>query len=107
MSRYAFLDLIALRIARQLREAGVALQDIRNVVHYQQKRGYKNPLADAYLIVAGNGDVVEKTHDKLLTALRSPGQAYFVFALGEAVSEVEAIARTLKPPSRGKACAVA
>ena len=102
---YSFQDLVALRVARQLREAGVSLQGLRKAVSFLQKR-YKHPLAEAYLVVSGDGDVVVKSHEQLLSALRSPGQAYFVYALSEAVSELTAIARTLKAPTGGKASAV-
>lgn len=104
---YDFRDLVALRVAGQLREAGVALQGLRKVVEYLQKRGYERPLADAYLVVGQNGDVIEKSGAMLVSALQFPGQAYFVFALHDAVSELKTIARTLKPPTRGKACRVA
>lgn len=104
---YDFTDLVALRVAGQLRDAGVALQGLRKVVEYLQKRGYEKPLAEAYLVVGTNGDVIEKTGDQLVSALQHPGQAYFVFALHEAVRELKSVAKTLKPPSRGKACKVA
>lgn len=104
---YDFRDLVALRVAGQLREAGVALQGLRKVVEYLQKRGYERPLADAYLVVGQNGDVMEQSGAKLVSALKSPGQAYLVFALHDAVDELMSVAATLKPPSRGKACKVA
>jgi DNA-binding transcriptional MerR regulator len=104
---YDFRDLVAIRVAAQLRDAGIALQGLRRVVTYLQKLGYKRPLADAYLVVTGNGDVAVMKGSKMVSALRQAGQAYFVFALGETVKELKLIAAKLKPPSRGKACAVA
>lgn len=105
---YGFRDLVALRVAGQLRDAGITLQSLRRVVEFlQSKRRYSQPLSDAYLVITGNGDVAEKKGDTLISTLHQPGQAYFVFALGEAVNEMKAVAAKLKPPSRGKACAVA
>lgn len=49
---YAFADLVALRVVRQLREAGVPLQSIRRAVRYLQARA-ERPLGTLALIADG------------------------------------------------------
>jgi len=100
---YSFTDLVAMRVAAKLREAGVGSRELRKVVGYLQKIGYQNPLADAYLLVVHDGDVAVVEKSGLVSALKKPGQIYLVFALGEAVNELMDVASTLSPPTRGKA----
>lgn len=103
---YSFSDLVALSVARKLREAGINLKGLRKVVRYLQDRGYEHPLADAYLVAAGD-DVVVVSGEQLVSALKNPGQGYFVFALGETIGELKEVAGMLKRPTRGKASKVA
>jgi len=99
---YSFTDLIAMRVAAKLREAGVAPRELKKVVDYLQRKGYKHPLAHAYLLVH-NGDVAVVEKSGLVSALKSPGQVYLVFALGDAVSDLMAVAEKIERPTRGKA----
>lgn len=78
---YSFKDLIALRVARQLREAGVTLQALRKIVGSLKKRkGIESPLAETYLVTDGH-DVYEKHGEEVLSVLRQPGQGCFYFVL--------------------------
>jgi DNA-binding transcriptional MerR regulator len=78
---YNFQDLIALRVARQLREAGISLQALRKIVGFLRKRkGLASPLAETYLVTDGR-DVYEKQGDGVLSVLRQPGQGCFFFVL--------------------------
>src|SRR5947199_8214048 len=52
--KYAFNDLVALRVARELREAGISTQALRRVVaHLRSIEGLENPLAESRFIVVG------------------------------------------------------
>src|SRR3954452_19345323 len=52
--RYYFSDLLALRVARELREAGVSTQSLRRIVDFlRTRRGLTNPVAECRLIVTG------------------------------------------------------
>ena len=52
--RYSFSDLLALRVARELREAGVSTQSLRRVVEFlRTRKGLRHPLAECRLIVTG------------------------------------------------------
>ena len=87
---YNFQDLIALRVARQLREAGISLQALRKIVRFLRKhKGLSSPLAETYLVTDGH-DVFEKQGDAVLSVLRQPGQRcfYFVLDLSRTVAEL-------------------
>src|SRR6266852_37189 len=53
--RYSFSDLLALRVARELREAGISTQSLRRIVEFlRTRKSWNNPLADCHLIVTGS-----------------------------------------------------
>jgi DNA-binding transcriptional MerR regulator len=87
---YSFTDIVALRVARQLREAGVSLQALRKVVErLREKDRLNTPLADAYLLTDGT-EVYERRGDEVLALLQRPGQGclWFVVDLAGAVNEL-------------------
>lgn len=88
---YTFSDLVALRVANQLRDAGVSLQALRRIVKYLQKKdGIENPLGVKMLVAIGD-DVYEiKDQKELYSVLRQPGQGAFKYVLDieEAIREV-------------------
>lgn len=78
---YSFRDLVALRVAAQLRDAGISLQSLRKVVAVlRDMRSLENPLAETYLITNGH-DVFEKRGDEVMSVLRQPGQSVFSFVI--------------------------
>jgi DNA-binding transcriptional MerR regulator len=78
--RYSFSDLLALRVARELREAGVSTQSLRRVVDFlQTRKGLANPAKECRLIVTGLDVQVATTPEKLISALRKPAQTSFAF----------------------------
>jgi DNA-binding transcriptional MerR regulator len=108
--RYAFADLVALRAAKQLRDAGIGLDKLQKVVDYLRKRkGYQNPLADAYLVSTTDGDVLEKTERDLISLIKSPGQHLFLWVLDlkTMVNGLQADVLKLEKPKRGPASQVA
>ncbi len=88
---WSFEDLVALRVAGHLREAGISLQALRRVIAHLRGRTPPASLANTYLVSNGH-DVFERSGDELISALRSPGQRVFawVIDLGAVVEEVEA-----------------
>ena len=108
--RYSFADLVALRAAKQLRDAGISLDRLQNAVDYLRKRkGFQNPLADAFLISTPDGDVLEKTEKDLISLIKTPGQRLFLWVLdlGTIVSELHNDVKKLERPKRGPASRVA
>src|SRR6516162_308397 len=103
--RYSFSDLLALRVARELREAGVSTRSLRRVVEFlRTKKGLTNPLAECRLIVTGTDVQVATSPEKIMSVLRTPGQTSFafVFDLARTVEEMkrEIKASERKPPAR-------
>src|SRR5258705_11499091 len=73
--RYSFSDLLALRVARELREAGISTQSLRRVVAFlRTRKGLTNPLAECRLIVTGSDVLVATSREKTMSALLKPGQ---------------------------------
>lgn len=78
---YSFQDVVALRVARSLREAGISLQSLRKVVRYlQQREGLDSPLSGTFLASDGH-DVYEVRGDEISSLLRRPGQISFAWVL--------------------------
>ena len=106
--KYSFSDLLALRVARELREAGIATQSLRRVVEFlRTRKGLRNPLAECHLIVTGSDVQVATSREKGMNALLRPGQTSFafVFDLARTVDEMEQEIEISerKPPARASA----
>ena len=86
---YSFSDLVALRVARDLRAAGISLQALRKVVRYLRTRRKSASFANSYLVSDGK-DVFERRGEELISTLRSPGQMTSVWLvdLGRIVEEL-------------------
>lgn len=81
--RYDFPDVVALRVAGELRRGGVSLQGLRKVVSYlKRNHGLDRPLSEAVLVTDGR-DVfrVVDSGDAALSVLREPGQQAMVHVL--------------------------
>jgi DNA-binding transcriptional MerR regulator len=96
---YSFRDLIAIRVARDLKHEGIPLQALRKVVAYLCARKGLTPadaLASTSLISDGR-DVYEIEGDVSTSTLRRPGQRLLLMVpLGELVAELQAKARALR-----------
>lgn len=107
--RYSFSDLLALRVARELREAGVSTQKLRRVVEFLRTRKSltTHPLAECHLIITGTDVHVAASPEKIMSVLRTPGQTAFafVFDLARTVDEMkhEIENSERKPPARAAA----
>lgn len=78
---YSFQDLVALRVAAQLRTAGVSLQSLRLVTErLRANQDLAHPLAETYLVTDGV-EVWERRGDELLSWLKQPGQRFFSFVI--------------------------
>jgi DNA-binding transcriptional MerR regulator len=98
---YSFQDLLALRVARELRDAGVSLQALRRVVAFLRNREElgQYPLAETYLVTDGH-DVFADTGKGLISALQEPGQGllFHVLDLKRTVDELhQATVRLCEP----------
>lgn len=72
---YSFQDVVQLKVAKELRKAGVSLQALRKVVEYLQKAGGLDvPLAEARLVVSGSDVLLLNSQEELVSILSAPGQ---------------------------------
>ena len=73
-ARWGFRDLVAIQTVQQLRQHGVSMQGLRNVVRYiQTHQGIENPLSECWLATDGQ-EVYMLDGKKLLALLRKPDQ---------------------------------
>src|SRR4051794_796768 len=88
---WSFDDLVAIKIAGQLRGLGVSLQALRKVGTYLRERTPPRTFANTFLVSDGT-DVYERTGDALISTLRRPGQGAlaWVVDIGAVVEELEA-----------------
>jgi DNA-binding transcriptional MerR regulator len=97
--KYAFGDLIALRVARDLRAAGISTQALRSIVTYLRKhRRIQNPLMESRLVVIGSDVHLVTSCDEITSLLRKPGQAAFAFLLDIArtVEEIKSDVQSIR-----------
>jgi len=90
--KYSFSDLLALRVARELREAGVSTQSLRRIVDFlRARKSLTLPLSECRLIVTGSDVQVATSAEKVMSALLRPGQTSlaFVFNLSRTVNEMK------------------
>jgi MerR family transcriptional regulator/heat shock protein HspR len=91
---YTFADVVAIRIAAQLRAEGASLQGLRRVVAYLSKRKGLSPtqaLATTHLVTDGH-DVYELAGDVSISTLRRPGQRtmlLLIVPLHDVVAELQ------------------
>jgi DNA-binding transcriptional MerR regulator len=92
---YDFSDLVAIKLAFELRKAGVTTRSLEKVVEFVRKNdALEKPLAEARLVVSGS-DVLEVTsQQQLISVLSNPGQGClsFVVDLPRTLGELAQIA---------------
>src|SRR5215472_10595517 len=76
---YSLLDLVALKVARELREQGISVRMLRRIVRYlRTEEALTHPLAEAKLVVAGKDVLMVTNKSDLVSILHSPGQLVMV-----------------------------
>jgi len=79
---YSFRDLIALKLAVELRNGGVGTRAVRKVIDFlRSSNGLENPLAEARLVMTANDVVLVRSSKELISVLKKPGQAYLAFVV--------------------------
>jgi DNA-binding transcriptional MerR regulator len=79
---YSFSDLIALRVASELRKSGVTTRSLRRVIEFlRQNESMEAPLAEARLVVTGRDVVLVKNQQELVSTLSNPGQGCLSFVV--------------------------
>ena len=94
---YSFSDLVALKVAFEIRKAGVTTASLKKVVRFlQENLGMEKPLAEARLVVSGRDVLVVRSELQLVSALARPGQncLSFVVDLPRTLGELVKITNT-------------
>jgi DNA-binding transcriptional MerR regulator len=79
---YNFSDLIALKVAFELRKSGVTTRSLRRVIDFlRHNESMEAPLAEARLIVSGRDVVLVKNQRELVSTLANPGQGCLSFVV--------------------------
>lgn len=96
---YSFKDLVALRVAKRLKDEGISLQKIRKALTYLRKNfpEKKEPLAELRLLTDGK-DLFVLTDDPnvVLNALKR--QFVFSLAIGEIIAGLQGELKKLAKP---------
>jgi DNA-binding transcriptional MerR regulator len=88
---YSFQDVVALKVARRLREEGISLQKIRRALAWLRKNfpDVRQPLAELRLVTDGvNLFVLDRDPGKILDVLKG-GQFVFSLALGQLIEGLQ------------------
>jgi predicted RNase H-like HicB family nuclease len=101
---YSFKDLVALRVAKRLKDEGISLQKIRNALAYLRKnfREKEEPLAELRFLTDGDTIfVVDRDPQKILDTLKG-GQFVLSLALGEIIKGLRGELKKLETPKEEK-----
>ena len=87
---YSFTDLIQLKVAKTLKDAGVTLQKIRKSLNFLRKHmsDIEKPLAALRFLTDGESIFVLTADKKMILDTLKGGQLVFAIALGEIVQEL-------------------
>ena len=104
---YDFRDLVALKVAKRLRDEGVSLQKVRMSLAYLRKN-YPEKGAHLsefrFLTDGATIFVVDRDPQRILNTLRG-GQFVFSLALGELIEELQGELKKLATPKEEKVAA--
>lgn len=77
---YHFYDIVALSVARELRDAGISAQAMRRVVAFLRDKGWERPMTQR-LVAVGSEVYLVRSCKELQSVLGKPGQGAFAFML--------------------------
>jgi DNA-binding transcriptional MerR regulator len=100
---YSFSDLVALKVAFELRKSGVTTPSLKKVVKFlREDEQMETPLSEARLVVTGR-DVAIVRAGELVSVLSRPGQGYlsFVVDLPQMLGELVQVADATKAFAHG------
>jgi DNA-binding transcriptional MerR regulator len=100
---YSFPDLVALKVAKRLKDEGISLQKIRKSLAFLRKHfpDLKQPLAELRFLTDGATVYVGRDREKICNTLNH-GQFVFSLALGEIIGELQGELKQFAPPKEEK-----
>lgn len=94
---YSFTDLIQLKVAKTLKEAGISVQKMRKALNYLKKNmpDVDKPLANLKFLTDGKTIfVITKNNNKIIDTLKH-GQMFFTFLLEDIIKELKGSVKPL------------
>lgn len=100
---YSFKDLVALKMAKRLKDEGISLQKIRKALAFLRKHfpDLKQPLAELRFLTDGETVYVGRDREKICDTLNQ-GQFVFSLALGEIIEELQGELKQFAAPKKEK-----
>jgi DNA-binding transcriptional MerR regulator len=96
--RYAYTDLVELKVIKSLLDAGVSLQSARKAIEYL-RTNLGEDIASASLVLNGSGSVLARTDGEIVDLVRKGQGVLNIVPLGGMVDELDAAIHELHPGS--------
>ncbi|MGH9183238.1 MAG: MerR family transcriptional regulator [Acidimicrobiales bacterium] len=100
--RYAYRDLLELKVIKNLLDAGVALRSARKAVEYV-RHSLGTDIASANLVIDGKHSVLARTGEEIIDLLRQGQGVLNIVPLAGVKDEVDTAIVELRRPSAGRA----
>jgi DNA-binding transcriptional MerR regulator len=94
--RYSYRDLVALKVIKQLRDAGVSLQAARKAIDFLETQ-LGSDLASSSLVVMGSDAVIARTGEELVDLMKGGHKVFNVLSLSGVVEELDAAIHEIVP----------
>jgi DNA-binding transcriptional MerR regulator len=100
---YSFQDLVALKMAKRLKDEGISLQKIRKSLAFLRKHfpDLKQPLAELRFLTDGATVYMGRDREKIIDTLNQ-GQLVFSLALGAIIAELQGDLKQFAAPREEK-----
>jgi DNA-binding transcriptional MerR regulator len=94
--RYAYTDLLELKVIKSLLDAGVSLRSARTAIEYL-RTNLGEDIATASLVLNGSGSVLARTDGEIVDLVRKGQGVLNIVPLGGMVDELDAAILELRP----------
>jgi DNA-binding transcriptional MerR regulator len=94
--RYAYTDLVELKVIKSLLDAGVSLRSARTAIEYL-RTNLGEDIATASLVLNGAGSVLARTDGEIVDLVRKGQGVLNIVPLGGMVDELDAAILELRP----------
>jgi DNA-binding transcriptional MerR regulator len=94
--RYAYTDLVELKVIKSLLDAGVSLRSARTAIEYL-RTNLGEDIAAASLVLNGSGSVLARTDGEIVDLVRKGQGVLNIVPLGGMVDELDAAILELRP----------
>ena len=96
--RYAYRDLLELKVIKQLLDAGIKLESVREVFAYLRDQ-LGEDVTTANLVINGKNSVVVANGDELIDVLNAGQGVFNVLSLGGVKEDLDAAIVEFRPPA--------